>query len=273
MSKRHNNLEMNLAERLTAELVPPVRAGNSVAPLFHRLAEQARFDAMKAAAAVPGICGPDIPAAPARGAFRTFRPVEMVPGSNGTARPAGYRAPGEAQSRAAIVRADIFDAMREDARRRHQAKGGSAGPFVPPFTVGQEQIARDYRDLTERHAAGGMKCASLEVRKGGGQGEFIDAYVAEGDMLKVMIARIGTGAALSVRRLRPIKRGARARGIILDRILVDMVCLGQLSLTQVLEAHGWVSKGETREALRRGLRDCLDRMQGYHSPARPQDVG
>jgi hypothetical protein len=241
---------------------------------LERLARaKARFDQIKASAAIPEACGPDIAMAPARGAFATFRPIEIVPGSAGTARPAGYRGPGEVQHRAAIRCADIFDAMTEDARRLHAGRGDNAGPFVPPFTPGQVQVARDYRDLVERHAAVGMKCASIEaVTRGGGQSEFIDAYVTEGIRLAAMIARIGTGAALSVRRLRPIKRGGRARRIILDRTLVDMVCLGQLSLTQVLEAHGWVSKGDTREALRRGLRDCLDRMQGY-GPARPQDVG
>lgn len=239
-----------------------------------RLAEaDARVAAVKASASIPEACGPDIAPAPARGAFRTFRPIEIVPGSAGTARPAGYRGPGEARFRAAIQRADIFDAMIEDARKRHAAVREEAGPFISPFTPGQVQIARDYRDLTERRAAGGMKCSSLEsTGRGGGQGEFMDAYAIEGLRLKAMIARIGSGASLHVRRMRPIRRGEMARGTILDRTLVDMVCLGQCSLTQVLHAHGWKAYGKTREALRRALADCLDRMQGYR-PDRPQDVG
>lgn len=239
-----------------------------------RLAEaEAKVAAVKASAAIPDACGPDIAPAPARGAFRTFRPIEIVPGSAGTARPAGYRGPGEASFRAAIQRADIFDAMIEEARKRHAAIREEAGPFVPPFSPGQVQIARDYRDLTERHAAGGMKCSSLEATgRAGGQGEFMDAYASEGLRLKAMISRIGSGASLHVRRMRPIRRGEMARGTILDRTLVDMVCLGQCSLTQVLHAHGWKAYGKTREALRRALADCLDRMQGYR-PRRPQDVG
>lgn len=241
---------------------------------LNRLADaEARVATVKASAAVPEACGPDIAPAPARGAFRTFRPIEIVPGSAGTARPAGYRGPGEASFRAAILRADIFDAMIEDARQRHTAKGEDAGPFISPFTPGQVQIARDYRDLTERHAAGGMKCSSVEATgRAGGQRDFMDVYASEGLRLKAMIARVGGGASLHVRRMRPIRRGDMARGAILDRTLVDMVCLGQCSLTQVLHAHGWKAYGKTREALRMALADCLDRMQGYR-PARPQDVG
>lgn len=224
----------------------------------------ARVAAVKDAAAVPAACGPDIAPAPARGAFATFRPIEIVPGSAGTARPAGYRGHGEAMPRSAIRRADVFDVMIEVARRRHAGLGDEAGPFVAPFTPGQVQVARDYRDLTERHSAGGVKCASLEAgRSGRGPGgEFSEAYVAEGLRLAAMVARIGKGVALPVRRLRPSQRTGASRDIT-DRALVDMVCLGGVSLKRVLARHGWSANAGRIALLRGALAAALDRMQGY----------
>ena len=231
---------------------------------LERLARaEARLDQVKASAAIPEACGPDIAPAPARGAFATFRPIEIVPGSAGTARPAGYRGPGEVQHRAAIRRADVFDAMIEDARRRHATRGDDAGPFVPPFTPGQVQVARDYRDLVERHAAGGMKCASLDaVTRGGGQGEFIDAFIHDAIRLAKIEERIGAGVAMPVRRRRPSLRGAAARDIT-ARALVDMVCLGGVSLQRVLIRHGWTGNEARRTLLRMALAAALDRMRGY----------
>lgn len=231
---------------------------------LERLARaEARLDQVKASAAIPEACGPDIAPAPARGAFATFRPIEIVPGSAGTARPAGYRGPGEVQYRAAIRRADVFDAMIEDARKRHAAAGDEAGPFVPPFTPGQVQVARDYRDLCERRSAGGVRCAPLEAGRGGGAGgEFIDAFVADGILLAKIVERIGTGAALPVRRLRPSLRGEATRDVT-ARALVDMVCLGGMSLKRVLIRHGWTANAGRIALLRRALADALDRMQGY----------
>ncbi len=213
---------------------------------------------------VPPECGPEIPAAPARGPFQVFRPIEIVPGSAGAARDAGYRAHGEDRPRRAIRRADVFDRMIEDARRRHD-RGGDDDPFVAPFSPAQVAVARTYRDLVERHDAGGMKCASLETgRAGGGRGgEFIDAFVAEGIWIERLRSRIGNGVALSVRRIRPSRRGIASRGVITDRVLVDRVCLGDRTLSDVLRLHGWAQKGEHREALRGALVASLDRMQGY----------
>lgn len=231
---------------------------------LNRLAEaEAKVAAVKASAAIPEACGPDIAPAPARGAFATFRPIEIVPGSAGTARQAGYRGPGEVRHRVAIRRADVFDAMIEDARRRHATAGEDAGPFVPPFTPGQVQVARDYRDRCERRSAGGVRCAPLEAGRGGGAGgEFIDAFVADGIRLADMIERIGEGAALPVRRLRPSLRGDATRDIT-ARALVDMVCLDGMSLKRVLVRHGWTVNAGRIAILRKALAAALDRMQGY----------
>lgn len=227
-------------------------------------AEAGRIAEVVARGIVPDACGPDIPAAPARGAFQVFRPMTIVPGSAGTAVPAGYRAPGEGAFRAAIRRADVFDMMERDARLAHE-RAGADTPFVAPFTPAQVQMGRDYRDLTERHAAGGVRCASLEAGRGGGGsgGEFIDAYVDEGLRLAALHRRIGAGAAISVRRIRPGRRGSHARGIILDRALVDMVCLCDKRLGQVLRKHGWEPDRKLRDALALALAAALDRMLGY----------
>lgn len=237
-------------------------AGQKRADLFR--AEAERIAAIKAAGSVPAACGPAIPMAPARGAFQTFRPMEMVPGTAGTARPAGYRGPGEERFRDAIRVADVFSVMEEQARRAHVAKADDAASFVAPLTPAQVQMGRTYRDLVERHDNGGMKRASLEANRGGGSGGgFMDTYLEEGLMIERLRRRIGDSAALVVRRIRPSKRGAGAKGIITDRALVDMVCLKDMTLIAVLKAHGWSKDGRAIAALRVALANSLDRMQGY----------
>lgn len=246
---------MSLEDRKLAPilLAPEVREAN-------RQAEARRIADVLAHGTVPDACGPDIPLAPARGALRTFRPIELVPGSLGTAQDTGHWARGEDTRRKGARIRDVFD--------RVELWAGDA-----PLAPAQVQIARDYRDLIERHEAGGMGCASLEASRGGGGGaggEFIDAYVAEGIRIAALRRRIGTGVAMEMRRIRPSKRGAKARGNITNRKLVDMVCLGDQPLGAVLDAHGWAVKGDTREALRRALAAALDRMMGYDC-AQPQN--
>lgn len=246
--------------RASADLVAERRA----AGLAHLAAADRGAAAMLARAAVPDVCGSDIAAAPARGGFRVFRPVEIIPGSSGTARPAGYRAPGEATFRCAIIGADVFDAMEAAALRAHLGRHGDEAGFASLFTPGQAAMARDYRQLVERRAAGGIKCASLEAGRGGvSGGEFIDAFVADGLRLAAIERRIGAGVALSVRRIRPSARGKQARGIITDRVLVDSVCLVGKTVTAVLRAHGWAKSSAHIDALRQALAAALDRMQGY----------
>lgn len=227
-------------------------------------AEASRMEEARARGAVPEACGPDIPVAPARGRLRTFRPKELVPGSVGTSRDTGHWERGEERRRRGAWREDVFDRIDDEARDAHRARGEDAGPYVPPLSPGQVQAGRDYRDLTERHEAGGMRCASLETagrRQGGGGGEFIDAFVAEGRRLDALSRRIGDGVSMVIRRQRPSARGARVA--IRDRVIVDLICLGDLDPGTVLRRHGWVVNGQTREAVRRALAAALDRMQGY----------
>lgn len=213
--------------------------------------ERLRLAAILAAAAVPAECGGRIIAAPARGAFKVEPQTQLLPqGADDWAQAdagfAGWRP---------IRAVDVFDVMLRAAVR---------ADLPAPFTPGQVAIGRRYRDLTEKHAAGGIKCSDLIGRVGGGSGgDFMDVFLAEGAELAAMQRRVGTGAALSVRRVRPSVRGGAGRRNIPDRALVDMVCLGGRGVGDVLRAHGWAVKGDTRKAVTEALCGALDRMIGY----------
>lgn len=188
----------------------------------------------------PGASPEIVEFAPARGAVV---PVEL--------RDTYVNADGEVETIDAGVhglrpvrRLDVFDRMHDQ------------------LTPAQVAMGRHYRDLVERHASAGVRCSSIEaVRSGGsGQGSFIDAVLRDREKIRVIHDRIGTGAAMAVRRVRPSSRGSRVT--IMDRRLVDMVCLEDRTISEVLRAHGWCEKGQTRRALRQALADCLDRMAG-----------
>lgn len=215
-----------------------------------RQAEPAvRLDAIRARGVVPDVCGPEIPVAPARGAFRVFEPMALYPkGRDGwEVKPSGY------QGRKAVRIGDAFDVMAGAA-----AKKGHGSPFTPT----QVAMGRVYRALFERHEAAGPKCSSLESSGGGsgGSASFIDAVLRDRERLDVMRRRIGPGSAMVVRRIRPSERGSRAT--ILDRRAVDMVCLEDATCADVLRAHGWAVKGETVRALAQAVGAALDRMCG-----------
>lgn len=212
----------------------------------------------------PLCCGEAIPVAPARGPMLAFTPRRMEPTKGGrfVSRHDGF------EGRSAARVADVFDLMEKQARNRHAAlvrkaeAGGEEPPrFVPPFSVGQVEIARQYAALTERCAASGVKCSSLEALRNQGQGGDREAAVfRDFEQLRVFHRRIGNGLVKEVRRIRP---GGRKRQAIYARYLVDQVCLGGRSLGEVLEVCGWQSNGKSRDALRRGLCASLDRMRGF----------
>lgn len=221
-----------------------------------RRAEAARIDAVRASGVVPPECGPDIPQAPARGGVATFRPMRVLPGTSGTAVSDGYGPAGEPRPRLGLRRADVFDAMEEAARAR--ASGDRR--FVPPFTASQVQMARAYRDLFERMQSGGYRLLRLDARGGGGDSAgATDARLSEARWLQRLRQRVGSGIAP---RLRVRSPRARCRSV-LDLQLVDMVCVADMSLSEVLRAHGWAVNGRTREAARLDLAAALDRMIGY----------
>jgi hypothetical protein len=209
-------------------------------------AEVVRVASVKAQATPPADVGP-VPVAPARGPQRVVTEFVALPG--GMRRAVGRR----------LEEADVFDVMLAQAARRH---GDSEARFTPPLSHGQIAMARHYRALVERHEAGGVKCSSLEAgRAGGSGGDFMDAYLAVGREIDQLRARIGAGSALVLRRVRPSERGSRVT--IADRMVVDLVCLGNLTFDAVLVAHGWSVCREYRQGLLTALVGALDRMQGY----------
>ncbi|MEY8117634.1 hypothetical protein AB9F26_05105 [Falsihalocynthiibacter sp. BN13B15] len=211
-------------------------------------AEAARIAAVKARGTVPPLCGPEIPAAPARGPVLRFEPLETAVTKEGNIRVvrSGF------EGRKALRAADIFDVMNAQAARRSQGAN--------MFSKRQMDAGRLYRDLVERHSSAGVKCSSLEATGGGGSGgNFMDAVLAAGEEIRRQQRLIGSGAAMVVRRVRPSARGSRV--MIYDRVLVDMVCLQEKNLSEVLTAHGW-SLGGNVSIVFKALCACLERMSG-----------
>lgn len=220
-------------------------------------AERARIAKIKAKAAVPPECGPDIISAPARGVCIATHQVTMVP--NGVD-DRGLEKWSPARTgyghRASVRAADVFDRMVADACRKKRQVG--------TLSSGQIAIGRAYRAMFEHLAADGTKLSRLDAPSGGGGSlDWMDHRLELTGKIELLRFRIGAGMALAVRRIRPSDRGADQRGPIMDRALVDMVCLKDMTIEQVLKAHGWVKDGRTHEALSVALRGALDRMIGY----------
>lgn len=235
-----------------------------------KAAEVRRFEAIKAAAVPPERVSPEIIPAPARRYSVAETPRETVMTPNGPrivrSAPVGFDR---------VRCGDAFDRMHDQARRRHAAivaeykKANRAAPdFLPPITPGQEAAGRDYAALAERVAASGVKCSSVEalgVTGGGGDREV--AMLRDFDRLRALQRRIGDGLAKDV--CRPSKGGMRHA--IRVRVLVDQVCLGAMTLDEIMRAHGWAPDRRIRLVLQAALAAALDRMQGYDL-ARPQNL-
>lgn len=217
--------------------------------------EHARLAEVRAMGFVPSEVGPEIPVAPARGPVRMLDMMTSYPKGDDEfeMKAAGFL------GRKTLQRADSFDVMAAKAARHKRAS---------PFSPAQVAMGRFYRDLVEKHECAGVKCSSLEglSRGGGGSGgDFMDAVLRDRDRIDVLRKRIGTGSAMVVRRKRPTDQ--RSRASIMDRRLVDIVCIEDGSITDVLRAHGWVREGESAQSkhiksLQVALREALDRMMG-----------
>lgn len=216
-------------------------------------AEAEAIRKIKARATPPEVCGPELPVAPAQGRLIPFHPVVVMIDAKGQeqAIEMGYR------GRAAARVADVFDHM---LARQSQAHREAHGPL---FTPSQVAIGRLYRAMVEDRARGNLRGVDL-MGSGGGGGDhdgWLAAFTDVGAQLAAMRRRVGSGDALPLRRVRPSRRGRR---VAIPRLaLVDQVCVGQMTLSDVLERAGWGAKGDLRHALRCELQECLDRMQGY----------
>lgn len=224
------------------------------------VAEQKRLARLIKRAMPAEGCGPAIPMAPARGPAKAVTPLVVMPDEKSKT---GYKveATGWAGFKAAQAM-DIFDDLERRAASIRDKDGKVIGRS--PFTKGQVNIARQYRDLVERHDAGGMKLASLEGRSaasGSAPGrDFMDAYIAEGLAIERLRMAIGDGVAMSVRRVRRSARGDGTARLIHDRVLVDAICLHGRSFRDVLEMHGWAVDGKNGKALVSALSASLSRM-------------
>ncbi|MBF9042967.1 hypothetical protein HKCCE4037_06495 [Rhodobacterales bacterium HKCCE4037] len=206
----------------------------------------------------PGECGWMMPVAPARGPVRPFMPMGVRVDAEGQehAIETGYR------GRSAARVSDVWDRMADQAARRNAS--------APPFTYAQVTMGREYQALVEAWASAGVRGISLEVlsqRSAGGGGEFIDAVCDQSRRIAQLRARVGPVVTLSVRRTRPSARGKRTG--IPDIVLVDQVCLGWLTVAEVLKRAGWDTGGKTLDRARAALANALDRMSGAAPRYRP----
>lgn len=227
---------------------------DSKAGAARRSTEQGRMAAILARAMPPEGCGPAIPIAPARGPQLAFMPRSMVP--DGTEDGWVEADTGWAGLRASQA-ADVFDRMLAAARRAKRPA---------TLTPGQIAMARRYRALVEMLSTDGTKLSRLDAGCGGDDGgDWMDRRMGFSGELMMLRRRIGTGAAMAVRRIRPSERGTEPRVVILDRVLVDMIALKDCTLDQVLLAHGWKKNARTHKAIAEGLCCALDRMIGYRT--------
>lgn len=196
----------------------------------------------------PAACGPDVVfIAPARGPVEVFQPVQMVPDGKD-----GYRAEFMGfRGRSAMRSKDAFDLMLD-------ACANCGAPR--PFTALQIDAGRAYRDLSEWVASAGIKCSStFDVRRGGGADrDFMDRYAQYSAMLGRCHQLIGFRSSLIVRRVRPSARGTRRT--IIDRDLVDKVCIADKTITEALKAFGWSDSRKNIKTGRAALCAALDRM-------------
>ena len=214
-----------------------------------RLQDEAEAIAqLKATSAKPdGVGEAIVDIAPARGAVVRFHPREVSLSDSG-----GLRIMRTGHlGRDALRRADAFDVMEQQARRRN--------PDAPaPFTVGQLNAARFYAQLFERCHTAGVRCSSLEAVHGSGDGSFIDAVISDSRMLTGMRQAIGAAVVLSPRGASA--HSDRGRLVLRTHDLVDAVCVGGLTLSQLLQRYGWPVSGHYRNKTRDALCAALDRI-------------
>lgn len=221
---------------------------------WDELGEAQRIALVKAAGAVPEACGDDIPTAPARGGVRAFDYFAAYPSGETEAvvKPAGF------MGRKTMARADAFDRMLVQGARRAGA--------VPILTASQVGMGRMYGAMVQDHLAGAVRCISVEAMKAGGGGTaegFTDHRLDLSRRIDRLRHAVGGGSAMAVRRVRPSARGDKgARRNIPDMALVDLVCIEDADLSDVLRRYGWSVYGDTVRAVGQALAGALERMIG-----------
>ena len=198
----------------------------------------------------PPECGSAMPIAPARGKVKTFQPVQILPDGED-----GYKQVelGFA-GRSAMKEEDVFDRMNNQVRRKK-------GDLV--FPTGLIEVARDYREITQRVLAGNVKCSKIEGSRGGGTDrDFMDRYMEDSEQLRRLHKAIGSGWAMQVRRQAAHQMDRGQRRSISDRELVDYVVLKDRDISSILSGFGWSVKGKSRKALKLALWLTLERMVG-----------
>ncbi|MFC5736932.1 hypothetical protein [Sinirhodobacter huangdaonensis] len=200
----------------------------------------------------PDRCGPEIIAAPARGPMIAFSPIAVCPKGEADweVQHAGYR------GRDAARGADAFDLMDLQARRR----GGDGHRML--FSAAAIRAGRDYAALIERHDAAGLRGVSVETmmagRSGGtGDGGYIDAVISDGRRIRALRLAIGGGSVFA--------RWIDADGHVIKpglsvRDLVDQVCCGGQTVSQVIRGTGRSPGGTNARKAAMALADALRRM-------------
>lgn len=207
------------------------------------IAEAIRLKAQRDASVPPSSCGPEIVRAPARGPVTTVAPQVMMSTADGYA-----PQHGGFQGRDAARAEDAFDRMaRQSQRLGHR----------PRLSRGEVQVGRVYAALVERYESSGLRCISVEATRVSGSGDvgYVDAVIADGQALRRMRAALGDDPVLEVRR-----ETGRPRLDLRLRDLVDQVCLGGLTVTEVLRARGWSARGASVDQVYRALSMGLARM-------------
>jgi hypothetical protein len=240
-------------ERQIADFITQIETGQ----IEGATTEAERIARVRSMGAVPEDTCPMIPESVARGPVRRFEMKAAYPDGEDkfVFKPAGYR------GRKTLQLADTFDIMA--ARSSGRGRGS-------PFTPSQIAMGRAYRDLVEAHESAGVRCSSVEVTTRGGDGRsFMDAVLIYRGRIDALRRRMdddgqrpqrGPALVLSVRRMRPSQRGGRIS--VTARRAVDMICIEDASIADVLREHGWSVKGPTVRTLARGVGAALDRMIG-----------
>jgi len=219
------------------------------------VAEAERIDEVMQRGMVTESIHPDqFTVAPARGTYSTFVPRKLVITEAGN-----VRLHREGDGRKGLQMSDAFDVALVYAQRAKRPA---------PFTRGQINVGRDYAALYERCAGSGCKLSSFEGGGGGGSGLSVtDAQLRDLRRLRWFHDKIGRGVAMSVRRVRPTKRGTNRPKAIRDDEIVHLFCVAGRPLSAILKAHGWSDGTKNKKALLAALCDALDRMQGFSNGA------